>query len=152
MEIQAEARISTRYRIKAEYILNSAFPVQVPAAIQDGTLVPGAQFLGTPLHRDSLTIDRLDAGDGLSFGAGLLYEGAGNELNRPPFAVLNAHITQSLKLFNLTLSATNITNVYSENFTLAGQGVPYPGPDGLVPTDAYVLPARSIMLSLSRRM
>jgi TonB dependent receptor len=105
-----------------------------------------------PLHRASLALERLNTGHGASFKAGLLYTGSNNQLHRPPFVVIDASVTQSLKPFDLTLSVANLTNVYADQFTLTAQGVPYPGKNGAISTDAYSLPARTLTLTFSKHL
>ncbi|HEV3152644.1 MAG TPA: TonB-dependent receptor [Candidatus Baltobacteraceae bacterium] len=151
LEFRADQFLPNRYRVTLSYTINSAFPLQVPDAIQNGALVPNEQFLGTPLHRASIQFGR-ESEHSLSFGTRLVYEGPGNELNRPPFALLDAHLTQPLKEFNVSLIMTNLTGVYADGFTHNGTGVPYGGPDGAIPTNAYALPPRGFMLSLSRQL
>jgi hypothetical protein len=41
--------------------------------------------------------------------------------------------------------------VYDDRFTLAGQGRPYGGADGLLSTDAYSLQGRAFSFVLTRR-
>ena len=152
IELQADKTIASVYHVQAGFVVNSAFPVQVPNEIQSGSLVSGQQFLGTPLHRSSLRILRANTGRGISFASGLIYEGAGNELNRPPFALIDARVTESFDGFDFTLSATNVTNVYEDRFTLNGLGTPYAGSDGPIATSAYSLPARTVTFSISHAL
>lgn len=147
IEAQVEQRFGA-YDLHAQYAINSAFPLNVPANIASATLVAGQQVASVPLHRASLQLQRSGP---ISFGIRAVYEDGSNELNRPAFALLDAHVSARLQDWNLTLGGTNLTNVYAQRFTQTAGGVPYPGADGPVATDAYCLPARALTLTISKR-
>jgi len=79
------------------------------------------------------------------------YEGAFNELNRPPFATLQAGVSWHRRRVDVGLYGTNLTGVYDDRFTLAGRGVPYRGINGPIPTDAFSLqgPALALVVTSS---
>ena len=128
----------------------SAYLTSVPPSIQDGTLVVGEQSLGLPLQKATLFVDHTPP-LGLTYGAGLIYEGPYNELDQGPFTLLNANLGYRFKHFEVGLSGTNLTNVYSQAFTREGAGVPYGGLFGPIATDAYYLQPAAINLTLTQR-
>jgi len=103
-----------------------------------------------PLHKATLEIEH-DTGRGVAYSAGLLYEGAYNELNLAPYVTLKAGATWHLHGLDVGVYGTNLTNVYDFKFTQTGGGVPYGGLTGAVPTDAYPLAGRQIILSITHR-
>ena len=151
-ELSAIAGIGRNYQVTAEYVINSAFAKTLPPTAGGSSLVPLQQFEGTPLHRASLQISRIPTAGGLSYIAWMTYEGANNELNRPPFAVTGARLATRAKGFEFELSGTNLFNTYADRFTLAQRGVPYPGIDGPIATDAYSLPARTLAFTISKHI
>jgi outer membrane receptor protein involved in Fe transport len=115
------------------------------------TILTGQQTLGDPLHKASLAIER-DVSEGLVYGAAVSYEGRYNELNRAPFATLDAHVAYRLHNMELGLYGTNLTNVYDSLFTAAGAGVPYGTAGGAAtPTDAYVLQGSKVVFVVTQR-
>jgi outer membrane receptor protein involved in Fe transport len=150
MELRFDRDLDAQTTIHAGYGLNSAYPASVPPQVQDGTLVAGQQFLGLPLHKATLSLER-DAQAGLGYNIGFVYEGANNALNRPPFATLNAALTWRSSHFDVTLAGTNLSNVYADRFTRSAAGVAYPGAFGPIPTDAYALQGAAFTLSVTRR-
>jgi hypothetical protein len=150
MELRFDRDLDAQTTIHAGYGLNSAYAASVPPQVQDGTLVAGQQFLGLPLHKATLSLER-DAQAGLGYNIGFVYEGANNALNRPPFATLNAALTWRSSHFDVTLAGTNLSNVYADRFTRSAAGVAYPGAFGPIPTDAYALQGAAFTLSVTRR-
>ena len=150
-EFHLERNLDAHTVVRLGYGIDSAYPVNAPAAVQNGSIVAREQFLGVPLHKATLSLDHRSE-TGLSYDAALLYEGAYNELNRGPFATLRATVGYTLGNFELSATGTNLTNVYAARFTQAGGGVPYGGSEGPVPTDAYALPRRAVSVALTRRL
>jgi outer membrane cobalamin receptor len=132
-------------RATATYSVNAAFPTSVAPQFQNGTIVVGEQFAGVPLDAASLSLEHARV-DGLSFGAGVRYEGRYNELNRPPFATFQADVSWRRREFGVGMYATNLTNVYDDRFTLAQRGVPYGGVSGPIPSDAFSMQGRAVTL------
>ncbi len=54
---------------------------------------------------------------GLAYGARLNWEGFYNELNRSPYATLDAHVSYRYNGYEFGLYGTNLTNVYANPFT-----------------------------------
>jgi len=150
IEFRAQRAIGAATLLRFAYSVNSSFATSVSPAFQDGTIVPGEQLQGVPLHRGVLSVQR-DAGALFAYDAGIDYEDGYNELNRPAFLTAHAGVTWHLKGFDVGLYGTNLTNVYDDRFTLSGQGRPYGGADGLLPTDAFSLQGRAFSLVLTRR-
>lgn len=150
MQFYLERAVARRTTVRVAYGVSSSFATAVSPEFQNGSIVPGEQFQGAPLHKAMLEITH-DPTRGVGFNGGLTYEDADNELNRPAFATLHAGLTWRVRQFDLGLYGTNLTNVYADRFTLAGQGVPYGGIDGPIPSDAYSLQGRSIQCVLSLR-
>jgi hypothetical protein len=149
-EMQLAHQVSPFTTVRAGYAIRSAYLTKVPPDVQNGTLVVGEQSLGLPLHKATLSFDHTPQ-LGLTYGAGIIWEGAYNELNQPPYAVLNANVAYRLKNYEIGLAARNLTNVYDQRFTRIGAGVPYGGQGRPIPTDAYALQGTSFTLSLTRR-
>jgi outer membrane receptor protein involved in Fe transport len=151
IELQADQELGRDLHLLAGWDVDSSFLTVIPPSIQDGTLVAGEQALGQPLHKAYLAIDRSPPG-GLSYGARLDYEGTYNELNRSPFATLDAHVAFRHAGFEYGLYGTNLTNVYSSPFTIVGGGVPYgtlPGQPVILP-NAYVLQGAAVNFVVTR--
>ncbi|GAC1312899.1 MAG: hypothetical protein NVSMB21_23880 [Vulcanimicrobiaceae bacterium] len=136
-------------RLALGYSIDNAYPTTVPDAVATGSLVAGRQFLGTPLQRGFFRLSR-DPQLGYSFDLHGSFEGRNNELNRPPFLLLDAAVGYRLAAYRVDLSVKNLTNVYADGFTKRGAGVPYAGADGPIPLDAYTLAPTRIGVSLSR--
>ena len=152
IEARAERDLSESLHVRAAYGVASAFPTSVAPQFQNGNSVPNEQFEGVPLHKGSLSLERNATGDGLAYSAGVVYESANNELNRPAFATVQAGITWIAKALEFGLYGDNLTNVYDDRFTLAQMGVPYAGAAGPIPTDAYSLAGRSVTFVITRRL
>jgi len=148
IELSLDRLLAPSTTLHAAYSVNSAFATTVSPEFQNGTIVPGEQFQGVPLHKAVLEVSH-NGQSGLSYNAGLTYEDSYNELNRPAFATVEAGLSYRLRAFSLALYGTNLTNVYANPFTLVGQGIPYGGVSGPIPTNAYALPATAVQLLLT---
>jgi outer membrane receptor protein involved in Fe transport len=149
LEFRAEGAIATSTLLRFAYSVNSSYVTSVSPAFQNGTIVAGEQSQSVPLHRGVLSVQR-DAGR-VAYELGADYEDAYNELNRPAFVTLHAGVTWHTKGLDTGLYGTNLTNVYADRFTLQGQGRPYGGSDGPVPSDAFSLQGRAFTLVITRR-
>ncbi len=151
IDIHADRQLGSNLHLRAGWDVDSSFLTVIPASVQDGTLVPGEQSLGQPLHKAYLGIGN-DLAQGISWAANLNYEGSYNELNRGPYATLDAHLAYRNAGFQYGLYGTNLTNVYSNPFTVIGGGMPYgtlPGQPVITP-DAYVLQGFSVIFVATR--
>ena len=136
IDFTAEQQLGPSFRLRAGWDVDSSFLTAVPPNIQDGTLEINEQSLGQPLHKAYFGAYR-DVAKGLVYGAQLNYEGSYNELNRTPYATLDAHIAyRSSNGYEFGLYGTNLTNVYSTPFTIVGGGVLY----GTVPGNPMITP------------
>ena len=106
-------RTATRtvFRLRAGWDVDSSFLTAVPATFKTGRS-------STSNPSDSRCIKRISApiesAEGLVYGAQLNYEGAYNELNRTPYATLDAHVAyRSSNGYEFGLYGTNLTNVYA---------------------------------------
>lgn len=150
IEFRAERAIAAATIVRFAYSVDSSFVTSVSPEFQDGTIVPGEQSAGVPLHRAVLSLQR-NPGLGLGYEIGAAYEDAFNELNRPAFANFHAGVTLRGKVFDVGVYGTNLTNAFADRFTLADRGRPYGGVDGPIPTDAFSLQGRAVTLVLTRR-
>jgi outer membrane receptor protein involved in Fe transport len=153
IDLQAERQLGYHYRLRAGWDVDSSYLSTIPLSIQDGTLVEGEQTLGQPLHKAYLGFDK-DVPKGWVYGAVVNWEGTYNELNRSPYATLDAHVAYRTPKFELGMYGTNLTNTYTDPFTVNGAGVPYgslPGTPAL-PTPAYVLAGTKILIVGTFRM
>jgi outer membrane receptor protein involved in Fe transport len=150
IEVRAERALATTTMLRVAYSVNSSFATTVSPAFQNGSIVPGEQIQSVPLHRAVLSVQRI-ADAGIGFEAGVDYEDGYNELNQPAFVTAHAGITWHRQRFDVGLYGTNLTNIYDDRFTLSGQGRPYGGIDGPLPSDAYSLQGRAFTLVLTRR-
>ncbi|MBV8153102.1 MAG: TonB-dependent receptor [Candidatus Eremiobacteraeota bacterium] len=153
IDFRAEKALGSQYRITATWDVGSSFLSTIPPNVQDGTLVAGQQISGDPLHKASLGFER-DVRRGWVFGADLDWEGTYNELNRSPYATLDAHVAYRTGRLEIGAYGTNLTNVYANPFTVIGGGVPYgslPGTPTL-PTDAYVLAGAKVVFVVTERL
>jgi outer membrane cobalamin receptor len=151
VELRLEHRIARTMSVRAAYSINSSYATSVAPQFSNGTIVPGEQFAGSPLHKGVLSIEN-DTPAGLAYQAAVSYEDGYNELNRAAYATLEAGLTWHLTpVYDIGVFGTNLTNVYADKFTQLGRGVPYGGIDEPIATDAYALAARKITLVFSRR-
>jgi len=151
IELQAEQQLGENLRLRAGWDEDSSYLTTIPAYIQDGTLVPYEQSLGQPLHKAYVGFERSSA-RGLALGAALNYEGTYNELNRSPYATLDANLVYRANGYEFGLYGTNLTNVYANPFTIVNGGVPYGAEPGqpMIATPAYVLQGRKIVFVVTR--
>lgn len=153
IDLHAEQQLGKQYRLRFGWSLDSSYFSKVPANVQDGTIVVGEQTLGEPLHKAYLGIER-DVQRGWVYGADLDWEGTYNELNRSPYATLDAHVAYRTNRFEIGAYGTNLTNVYANPFTVIGGGVLYGSLPGTptIPTDAYVLQGAKVVFVVTDRM
>ncbi len=153
VELNMDEEFALDMHVRVGWDVDSSFLTVIPPSIQDGTLVVGQQTLGQPLHKAYVEIER-DAPNGLNYGARLDYEGAYNELNRSPYATLEAHLTYRRAGYEYGLYGTNLTNVYGGPFTIVGGGVPYgtlPGQPPILP-NAYVLQGAAVNFVVTKNI
>jgi outer membrane receptor protein involved in Fe transport len=151
IDVHADQQLWRTFHVRAGWDVDSSYLTVIPASIQDGTLVAGEQSLGQPLHKAYLALEQ-NPPSGLAYGAQLNYEGFYNELNRSPYATLDAHIAYRHDGFEYGLYGTNLTNVYSNPFTVIGGGIPYgtlPGQPVINP-DAYTLQGAQVLFVVTR--
>lgn len=138
-------------RLRAGWDVNSSYLTSpIPASVQtkpDPTVLANQQVLGQPLHKSYLGLQTM----GLklfNYGFDVNWEGTYNELNRSPYATLDAQVLYAGNDFQIGLYGTNLTNTYANPFTIVGGGVPYGTPAGepMIPTDQYILQGTKIVL------
>ncbi|MGB8965308.1 MAG: TonB-dependent receptor [Candidatus Cybelea sp.] len=151
IDIHADQELTSSLHVRAGWDVDSSFLTVIPASIQDGTIAAGVQSLGQPLHKAYLGIEE-EPPIGLAYGAELNYEGWYNELNRSPYATLNAHIAYRHAGYEYGLYGTNLTNVYADPFTVIGGGFLYGAPPGqpMIPTDAFTLQGAQVIFVVTR--
>jgi outer membrane receptor protein involved in Fe transport len=151
IDIHGDQQLGLDMHIRAGWDVDSSFLTVIPPSIQDGTLAAGEQSLGQPLHKAYLAVEETPP-FGLSYGAELDYEGWYNELNRSPFATLNAHVAYVHAGYQYGLYGTNLTNVYANPFTIIGGGMVYGGIPGapVIPTNAYTLQGAQVLFVVTR--
>ncbi|HZV77087.1 MAG TPA: TonB-dependent receptor [Candidatus Babeliales bacterium] len=153
MNVQAAQELGPYTRLSVGWDVDSSYLTVIPASIQDGTFVAGEQTLGQPLHKAYITLEstpRL----GWGYGAQLNYEGSYNELNRSPYAVVNAYFQYRWPGLEIGCYGTNLTNVYANPFTITNGGILYGAQPGqpMTPNPAYVLQGTKIVLVVTRTM
>jgi outer membrane receptor protein involved in Fe transport len=151
LDIRAEQQLGQNFRLRAGWSVDSSFLTTIPPSIQDGSLVTSEQSLGQPLHKAYLAVER-EVPQGLVYGAALNYEGAYNELNRTPYATLDAHVAYRRNGYEIGLYGTNLTNVYNSPFTVVGGGILYGAQPGqpMTSTNAYNLQGSKVVLVFTR--
>lgn len=151
IDVTADQQLTGSLHLRAGWDVDSSFLTVIPVSIQDGTMPALEQSLGQPLHKAYVGIEQTSP-VGLGYGAELNYEGWYNELNRSPFAVLNAHVVYSRAGYQYGLYGTNLTNVYADPFTIINGGMVYGGTVGapVVPTPAYVLQGAQVNFVVTR--
>jgi outer membrane receptor protein involved in Fe transport len=149
LEVRTALALGARLTLHADYDIDSVYTQSVPLDALDG-VIPYEQALGVPLHKALLTIEHAP-NLGLTYYAGLLHEGAYNELNLPPFTTLRVDIGWRTRDYEVTLAGENLTNVNNFLVTQQQGGVPY----GAVPTNilpnAYPLPGRRFTVIITHR-
>jgi outer membrane receptor protein involved in Fe transport len=151
IDLQADQLLGRDLHVRAGWDVDSSFLTVIPASVQDGTLAAGQQTLGQPLHKAYVAVEN-EAPFGLNYGAELDYEGWYNELNRSPYATLDAHVAYRHAGYEYGLYGTNLTNVYANPFTVVGGGIVYGGTPGspVIPTNAYVLQGAAVKFVVTR--
>jgi outer membrane receptor protein involved in Fe transport len=151
IDLTGDQQLGAFLHLRAGWDVDSSFLTVIPVSIQDGTMPALEQSLGQPLHKAYLGIEQAPP-IGLGYGAELNYEGWYNELNRSPFATLNAHVVYTRGGFQYGLYGTNLTNVYANPFTVINGGMIYGGTPNtpVIPTPAYVLQGAQVMFVLTR--
>lgn len=151
VDVHVDQAIGSDTHVRAGWDVDSSFLTVIPVEIQDGTLAAGEQSLGQPLHKAYVAIEQ-EPPLGLNYGAELYYEGWYNELNRSPYATLNAHVSYRHGGWEYGLYGTNLTNVYANPFTVVGGGFIYGGIPGapVIPTNAFVLQGAQVTFVLTR--
>jgi vitamin B12 transporter len=145
--------------IRAEYGLNVAYPVTLPASVANPTsganLVAGQQFESIPVQTGTLGLRYVRRGwhaDGE-----ITYKGKNNELNDGPYAILDGAVGKTVGAVDYSLALRNLTNAETGRFTLLGRGLPYPVPvspqfpNGYLPTDRRSLEPVSVNLIVTLR-
>jgi outer membrane receptor protein involved in Fe transport len=151
IDLHADQQLGGDAHVIAGWDVDSSYLTVIPDSIQDGTLVAGEQTLGQPLHKAYVAVENEPA-NGLAYGARLNYEGYYNELNRSPYATLDAHVAYRRAGLEYGLYGTNLTNVYADPFTVVGGGVLYgtvPG-NPLITPNAFVLQGAQVNFVLTR--
>ncbi len=150
VELRTEYALAARTQLHFDYDIDSAYIVSFPAAAADD-VIPYVQDLGVPLHKINLTIEH-SPNSGLSYYAGVLYEGQYNELNLPPYATLRAGVTWHLSRdLDLAVTGENLTNAYDFLTTRENGSVPYPLTTGISYNPAYALPGRRFMVIFTHK-
>jgi outer membrane receptor protein involved in Fe transport len=151
IDLHADEALTGDFHVRAGWDVDSSFLTVIPVEIQDGTLAAGEQSLGQPLHKAYFAVGQ-EPLQGLAYGAQLDYEGWYNELNRSPYAALDAHLVYRHQGWEYGLYGTNLTNVYANPFTIVGGGFVYGGTPGqpVIPTDAYILQGAQVNLVVTR--
>lgn len=156
----AEMRFVQRFApqhlfVTAMYGLNVAYPTNFGATIANptsgGNLVNGQQFLGIPQQQGSLGLDWSNNDWHAAIDA--TFRGNNNELNRPPFTLIDAGVGKRFAngRLDVTLAGTNILNDGAGRYTLFGAGVPYNGNGGPIPTDRYSVEPAGVRLIVTVR-
>lgn len=151
----AQRFVPLKLFLTAMYGLNVSYPKDLNAQFSNptsgGNLVDNAQFLGVPQQQGSLQLDWRNAS--LHAGTSAVFRGNNNELNQPPFTIVNALVGKEIaKNVDVSIAGTNLFNAVAGPFTQFGAGVPYRGVTGQnaaggnifgpLPTDAqFVEPA-----------
>ena len=150
VEVRTDYELAAKTQLHLDYDIDSAYIRSFPESAADDVL-PFVQDLGVPLHKVNLTIEH-SPNAGLSYYAGLLYEGQYNELNLPPYATVRAGITWHLAHdLDVALTGENLTNAYDFLTTRENGSVPYPLTTGLSFNPAYPLPGRRFMLIFTHK-
>ncbi len=151
LDLHADQQLGAFFHVRAGWDVDSSFLTVIPVSIQDGTLAAGEQSLGQPLHKAYVAIGE-EPPHGFAYGGQLNYEAWYNELNRSPYATLDAHLVYRNAGFEYGLYGTNLTNVYADPFTVIGGGMIYGGAPGqpIINTDAYVLQGAAVNFVMTR--
>ncbi len=98
--------------VRAGWDVDSSFLTVIPSRFKTERSPRANRSLGQPLHKAYLARRRRPAAR-LAYGAELDYEGWYNELNRSPYATLDAHVAYRHGGYEYGLYGTNLTNVYA---------------------------------------
>jgi outer membrane cobalamin receptor len=150
IELHGDVVLSPHDVLRAGYDVDSVYTQSVPAASSDD-VVPYEQALGVPLHKLTLDFEH-DPGIGLAYYAGILYEGAYNETNLGPYALVRAGVTWHFRHLDVGLYGTNLTDVYDFKQQRIGGGISYGGLTDVIPTNAIPLAPRTITLSIAHKV
>jgi outer membrane receptor protein involved in Fe transport len=153
-QVYQGAVVSLRQQVGRGFVADASWDVGSSYLTQTypgSTILTGEQTLGDPLHKASFGIAR-DVAEGLVYGARVSYEGRYNELNRSPYATLDASVAYRTHNLEFGVYGTNLTNAYDDLFTAAGAGVPYAAADGTAtPTNAYALQGAKVVFVVTQR-
>jgi outer membrane receptor protein involved in Fe transport len=139
IELRAARPLAPHTTLRLSYDIDSVFTKDVPALSMDA-FPDYQQSIGVPLHKATLDLAH-DAGRGLAYYVGVLYEGQYNELNLPPYATLRAGVTWHVrKDLDLGLYGTNLTDVYNFPIQRLNGGIVYGSLPGLAPLQTNALP------------
>jgi outer membrane cobalamin receptor len=158
IEVHSELTFPRHDTLKIGYDVDSVYTQSVPPTSLDN-VVAYEQALGVPLHKLTLDFDH-DSGTGIGYYAGFLYEGAYNETNLGPYALLRAGVTLHTSRFDIGLYGTNLTDVYDFKQQIVGGGIPYGGLSGapfgqsfgVVSTNAIPLAPRTVTFSIAHKV
>jgi outer membrane receptor protein involved in Fe transport len=149
LEVRTALALGPHLTLQADYDIDSVYTQSVPLDALDG-VIPYEQALGVPLHKALLTVEHTP-NLGLTYYAGLLHEGAYNELNLPPFTTLRAGIGWRTRDYEVSVAGENLSNVDNFLVTQEQGGVPYRAvPTSILP-NAYTLPGRRVTLIITHR-
>jgi outer membrane receptor protein involved in Fe transport len=151
IDVSADQQLAGYLHLRVGWDVDSSFLTVIPVSIQDGTMPALEQSLGQPLHKAYVALEQVPP-IGLGYGAELHYEGWYNELNRGPYATLNAHVVYSRAGYQYGLYGTNLTDVYASPFTVINGGMIYGGTVGapVIPTPAYILQGAQVNFVVTR--
>ncbi len=150
VELRGDLALPHQNSIHLGYDIDSVYTQSAPPTSLDDVVVR-EQALGVPLHKISLTYEH-DPIRGLSYYAGLVYEGAYNETNLAPYATLRSGVTLHLRHLDIGLYGTNLTDVYDFKQQRIAAGIPYGGVTDVIATNAIPLAPRTITFSIAHRM
>jgi outer membrane receptor protein involved in Fe transport len=153
VELRTDVPLSGVTTLHGEYGIDIAYPKNDPFATDPSApnVVSGVQFQGIPPHKALVSLDGR-AGNGFGYAVGAGYESSNNELNRPAYWLLDASIAKQIQNTTIAFGAQNLTNQFADRFLLLNQGPLYPTPTGLVPTNAYSLPGRTLTLTVTHQI
>jgi outer membrane receptor protein involved in Fe transport len=151
IDVSADQQLAAYLHVRVGWDVDSSFLTVIPVSIQDGTMPALEQSLGQPLHKAYVALEEAPPA-GLGYGAELHYEGWYNELNRGPYATLNAHVVFSRAGYQYGVYGTNLTNVYASPFAIINGGMIYGGTVGapVIPTPANILQGAQVNFVVTR--
>lgn len=151
VELRMDKPLSSRLAVHAAYGVSIAYPINNPFAFDPAApnVVAGQQFQGIPPRKAQLSFTGRGAAN-FNYFVSAAYESTNNELNRPQYMTVAAGVTKAFGHTRLALTGRNITNQYSNLFTLANAGTPYPTQAGPASTNAYSLQGAALTLTLTQ--